>query len=259
MTIWEAAVLGVVQGVTEFLPISSSGHLVIFQQWFGLEGQILTFDVFLHLATLLAIIAFFGTSLLKLRLRDWLIILVGTIPAAVIGILFKDGIEKLFANDQWVGVELIITGLINFYIDWQLKKLPAPTTVNTEHLTLSWWQSFNIGIAQAIAIIPGISRSGSTVAGAVFFKLDRETAFRYSFLLAIPALAGAGVLEAKDALETPFTLPWINVVVGCLAAGISGFASLALFKYVMKKAHFEWFGWYSVILGSAYTLYQLWR
>lgn len=259
MTLFEAGVLGLIQGFTEFLPVSSSGHLVIAQQWFGLQADVLTFDVLLHLATLLAIIAFFGRSLFKLHFKDWVLIGVGTIPAVIIGVFFKDAIEALFANDKFVGVELILTGLINFFIDWRIKHMPAvKPEVNNGQLKMTPWQSFTIGVAQAIAIIPGISRSGSTVAGSVLFGLDRETAFRYSFLLAIPALAGAGILEGKDLIGQPLTLPLPAILVGCTLAAVSGFASLYVFKYVMEKAHLSWFGWYCVVVGVLYTLTLIW-
>lgn len=262
MTIFQALILGLVQGVTEFLPISSSGHLVILQQWFGFTESLLTFDIFIHVATLLAILIFFGRSLLKVTFKEWLMVGIGTIPAVIIGLLFKDQIEALFMADAFIGLELIMTGLINFYIDYRIKH-PAPEAVVAEQQEghsqglaglqfLNPLKSLVVGVAQAIAIIPAISRSGSTVAAGMAVGLDREAAFRYSFLLAIPALAGAGILQFKDVVETgglaqveagPFA-------VGFVAALVSGVISLSLFRYVIKKAQLKWFGWYCVILGA---------
>lgn len=256
MSILQALILGVVQGVTEFLPISSSGHLVLLQQWFGLTEDILVFDIFLHLATLGAIIIFFGKSLFKVTLREWFLVGVGTIPAVVVGVLFKDTIEALFAQDIFLGAEIILTGGINFYIDRRLNHMKLDSITETVPLTIS--KSLWIGVAQAIAIIPGISRSGSTVAGAVSFKMSREEAFRFSFLLAIPALAGAGILQLSEvSADTFHNISLLTTGVGSLAAFLSGLASLALFKYVIDKAKFEWFGWYCVVLGSGILFFQV--
>ena len=260
MTVGQGIFLGAVQGLTEFLPISSSGHLVIFRQLLGISEPVLTFDVVIHLATLLAILVFFGRSLFKVSIREWLLVGVGTIPAVIAGLLFKDQIEALFSGDRLVGIELMITGLINFYIDRKLetqKKL-ASTDVPAASPSpaLNPLKSLGIGVAQAIAIIPGISRSGSTVAGAVGFGLDREQAFRFSFLLAIPALLGAGILQLKDVLEGPSLVfepaPYIG---GAITALIFGLASLALFKYVINKAKMEYFCWYCLIVGALTFLF----
>ncbi|HEX7017322.1 MAG TPA: undecaprenyl-diphosphate phosphatase [Patescibacteria group bacterium] len=256
MSIFQALVLGIVQGVTEFLPISSSGHLVLFQQYFGLSEDILVFDVFLHLATLGAIIIFFGKTLFKVTFKEWFLIGVGTIPAVIIGLLFKDQIENLFASGIFLGVEFMMTGLINFYIDRRLNGMKLESTSETVPLTV--YKSLAIGVAQALAIIPGISRSGSTVAGAVSFKMSREEAFRFSFLLAIPALAGAGVLQLSEADASIFqSFSPLLIIIGSLSAFGSGIASLALFKYVIDKAKFEWFGWYCLSLGSLILFFQI--
>ena len=252
MTIGQAFLLGLVQGVTEFLPISSSGHLVLLQQWFGFTESLLTFDIFLHLATLVAILIFFGRSLFEVTRREWVMVAIGTLPAVVIGLFFKDQIEAMFMATTYIGLELIMTGLINFYIDYKVKQ-PSPER------ELTPTNSLVIGMAQAVAIIPAISRSGSTVAGAMASGLKRETAFRYSFLLAIPALAGAGVLELKDVIEVGGLnqIDWTVYLIGCLAAFVSGLASLGLFRYVINKAQLKWFGWYCLLLGGLLIL-QTW-
>jgi undecaprenyl-diphosphatase len=260
VTVFQALILGIAQGLTEFLPISSSGHLVILQQWFGLDHSLLAFDVFLHMGTLIAILLFFGRSLLKVTLKEWLLVGLGTVPAVIIGLAFKDEIEVMFAGGSLIGLELIVTGLINFYLDFRLERMkaqPTPTEESVDFATLHPLKAIGIGLAQAIAIIPAISRSGSTVTAGVMAGLNRETAFRYSFLLAIPALAGAGVLQLKDVLESG-GLQQIDPVtfgVGGVAALLSGLLSLGLFRYVIQKAKLQWFGWYCVILG-AFLLWQ---
>lgn len=265
MTIWQAALLGLVQGITEFLPISSSGHLVILQQVFQIQQNVLTFDVLIHLATLLAILVFFGRSLFRVTIKEWVLVGIGTIPAVIVGVLFKDQIEALFTNDRFLGIELIITGLINFYTDRKLSKgnVPqkatdqtSPTDNQGSKMSQGPVKSFLIGIGQAVAIVPGISRSGTTVASAIGLGMDRESAFRFSFLLAIPALIGAGVLEMMDIVQAsePVVLDMPVVVIGCVMAFVSGIASLKLFRYVIEKAKLEWFGWYCVILGLFISL-----
>ncbi len=256
MTIWQALILGLLQGLTEFLPVSSSGHLVLAQQWFGLGEGILAFDVFIHLATLIAILVFFGRQLFKVSLKEWMFVGIGTLPAVVVGLIFKDQIEALFAKDIFIGAELILTGLITMYADRQLdisqKKFEQLEKTKVAVATqLTPKNSFLIGIAQAVAIIPGISRSGSTVAGAIGLGLDRETAFRFSFLLAIPALLGAGLLEGRDVLKTGIVdFDPMVFAVGGLAALVAGLASLYVFKYVMTKAKLDIFGWYCIALGT---------
>lgn len=253
MNLIQALILGIVQGLTEFLPVSSSGHLVLFQQWFGFQEPALMFDTFLHIATLLALLIFFGKRLLNFSIKDWLLVGIATVPAVIVGVGFKHQIEALFAHDQWLGIEFIVTGLINFYTDWRLNSLPIEKTSDQ----ISWWQSLGVGIAQAFAIIPAISRSGSTVAGAVSMKISREKAFDFAFLIAIPALLGAAVLQGKDILEVGVgEVNWLMWSVGGLAALVTGFLSLKLLKYMMLKAKFEWFGWYCVILGAVVMIWK---
>lgn len=256
MTIWQALVLGLVQGVTEFLPISSSGHLVILQQWFGFTESHLSFTIFIHLATLIAILLFFGRTLFAVTRREWLMVVVGTLPAVAVGFLFKDQIEALFIADAFIGIEMIISGLICFYIDYRVKH-PMVKTVSEEGL--SPLKSLVIGAAQAVSIIPAISRSGSTVAASMAVGLNREAAFRYSFLLAIPALAGAGVLQMKDMAETGGfgQIEVLPFVVGGIAALVAGILSLSLFRYVINSAQMKWFGWYCVVLGCVLVV-QSW-
>lgn len=252
MTILEAILLGAVQGLTEFLPISSSGHLLLFQQILGVEGVGLTFDVVVHLATLIAIIIFFGRSLLRLSKHEAILIGIGTIPAVLVGVLLKDQIEVLFASDKLLGLELMATGGINFYIDRKLKNKTEDIEMDVQTRSITSKKSLLIGVGQAIAIIPGISRSGTTVAAGVGLGLDREQAFRFSFLLAIPALAGAGLLQLIDLIQGG-TTEVINLpayLAGAISALVFGLLSLRLFKQVMSSARMELFGWYCVILGA---------
>lgn len=255
MSFWQAILLGVIQGITEFLPVSSSGHLVLAQSWLGFEEPQLLFDVAVHFATLFAVAIFFFPVILKLRFKQWLVIGIGTIPAVVIGLLFKDMIESLFAAQVVVSGALLVTAGLNFFADRKLNKeveQDASEQVAVEQKIggLSWLQAAIIGCFQAFAIIPGISRSGSTLAGGLTQKLDRKTAFTFSFLLSLPAIAGATLLQVFDVMEAgSLSLPVEILLVGGMAAFVSGYASLWVFKKIIATARLEIFGWYCLVLG----------
>jgi len=256
MSIFQSIVLGLVQGFTEFLPISSSGHLVIFGSLFKLdESSQLLFFAMLHVATLLAVLIFFFRDLIKLRIEDYWIIGIGTIPAVFIGSLLKDFLESLFSMPILISATLVITGVINILAD---KKIHSMTTkpASATQQTPNWRQSLLIGIAQAVAIIPGISRSGSTVAAGVFLELPRVQAFKYSFFLSIPAILGASMLEVADQMSVVHsfsltTAEWFGLV----AAFIGGLFSLKLFSIVIHKAKLRWFGYYTIAVGVLSGLY----
>lgn len=250
MTVVEALLLGIIQGFTEFLPISSSGHLVFAQYFLGIDEPTLAFDIFIHFTTLFAIIIYFFRDILQIRKKELILLFVGTLPAVFVGLFFKDLIEAAFNSVRYVSLELIASGGINF---WIYKKLKQPETNTIDKLeAVSLKKAFFIGIGQAIAISPGISRSGTTVLTSLLNGLSREQAFRFSFLLAIPAILGATVLETIDIIQDPTILQTINPItylVGGIAAFVVGLLSLKLFEYVIKKAQMHYFGVYCVILG----------
>lgn len=264
MTVVQAAILGIVQGVAEFLPISSSGHLVLFQELLNVNEAEITFDVFLHFATLLAILVFFWRDIVSLR-KNWPLagaVVVGTIPAAVVGILLKDTIETAFNSVLLVGCTLIVTGVLNLLSDRRMNRQlaveegEAITGEGMKEITPK--QSLVVGLIQAIAITPGISRSGSTVFGGMMVGLDRLTAFKFSFLLAIPAIGGAAVLQLKDVVETGFVgIDPTVYLVGGVAAMMSGLASLVLLRHIMIKAQFQVFGFYCISVGLLTLALQL--
>lgn len=245
MTGFEAVVLGSIQGLTEFLPVSSSGHLVLAQKFFGLTNDTFAFDVFLHFATIIAVIGFFWKDIWNFKKENILPIIVASIPAGVIGVLFHKQLENMFSADAFIGVEFLITAAFNFWSERLLRK-EKPEIQAAVPLKAAW----TMGGMQALAIIPAISRSGSTVLGGLLSGLDRKTAFTFSFLMSIPAILGANVLEFHNVWKSGEPVPPLNLIlIGCAFSFVLGLASLFFFKYVMTKAKLQWFGWYCAVLG----------
>ncbi len=245
MSVIEALVLGAIQGITEFLPVSSTGHLVIFQHIFGLKEGNMAFDVFLHLGTLLAVVVAFREDIMMIIRKPFnrltYLIIIGCVPAGLIGFLFKSYFERTFESLLIVGFGLVLTGIIlkgSEYLankNFGLKK----------DMQTSYRDVLFIGIMQAIAIIPGISRSGSTIAGGLIVGLEREFAARYSFLLSIPVILGAGILEIKDimveGLDKAMLVPYI---VGPIAAAIFGYLAIRVVMGLVRQGRLSIFAYY---------------
>lgn len=258
MTILQAFILGLVQGLTEFLPVSSSGHLVVIQSLMGVADPSVFFEVFLHFATLLAIVVFFWRRLLKLTKRDFILLAAASIPAGIFGALLGDYIIDLFSNLTLVAIMLLITGLLNLGIDERLAKETAPPAKELEPIQLSIRQALVIGIFQMFAIIPGITRSGATVFGGLWQGLSRFSAFEFSFLMAIPVIIGANAFELKKLGSASTVLPASSTLfVGFLTAFIVGIFSLRLLRYMTQKARFEVFAHYSFLAGGTLLVLRI--
>lgn len=254
MNMLQAAFLGVVQGVAEFLPISSSGHLVITQYLFGITDSNVLFDVFVHFATLLAVLIYFKKDIIALTKKEFSFLIVASIPAAFVGLLFEEVIVSLFGSVTVVALLLLVTGVLNLLIEWKLNQ-KSDTTKTKE---LDFVSVFIMGLAQAVAILPGISRSGSTVAASILQGVEREKAFRFSFLMMVPVVAGANLLQVKKVVEGSILL--VNPVfllVGGVFAFFSGLASLKLFEYVIKNAQMKIFAVYCFTVGIGLLSYTL--
>lgn len=254
MDIIKVIVLGLVQGLTEFLPVSSSGHLVLAAEILNFHEEGVAFEVFVHLGTLFSVVIAFRKDIQKMLIAPFqyfgkkskneevknyffwdIYIIVGTIPAAVIGLLFKSEIESAFSNILLVIIMLTITGTLLL-----LSKFVA---VKNEKMTLT--KSFLIGFAQACAILPGISRSGSTIVTGVFVGISREEAAKFSFLLALPAILGASVLKINDLLSMHHSaIYFIYLLIGSIVAFISGYLAILWLLNVVKKGKLEWFAYY---------------
>lgn len=263
MSIIEAIILGLVQGLTEFIPVSSSGHLVFLHQVFGVTENGLTFDVALHIGTLLALIIYFYTDIVLLargifRRNDytkvaWLIVL-ATIPAVIAGMLLQDRAESAFRSVPLVAVNLIFVALVMLAAEWFAKRYERKTKL--EGISLK--QAVAVGVAQSLAIIPGISRSGSTITTGLFMGLDRVAATRFSFLLGIPITFGAIVkVLASDAAFTQIGNEGNLFAVGIVSACLSGmFAIRFLLKYLSKHT-LAAFAYYRLALGLLVLLATL--
>lgn len=245
MSIWESLLLGAVQGLTEFLPVSSSGHLVIFQHFLGITQNSLTFDIFVHLGTLVAVFIAFRKDILYILRHPFnkltYLIVVGCIPAGLAGFFLKPYFEQAFESILVVGLGLLFTGFILMVSEY-LSKRDFGLKTETE---TSYKDVIFIGIIQAIAIIPGISRSGSTIAGGLLAGLDREFAARYSFLLSIPVILGAAVAELKSVLvegiDQAMIIPYIA---GPLMAAVFGLLAIKLVMGLVKKGRLSVFSYY---------------
>ena len=239
MDIFSAALMGLVQGLTEFLPVSSSGHLVLAQKIIpGFDQPGIAFEVILHAGTLLAILFYFRSSIFSLSRRFVSLLILGTIPAVIIGFLFQDMLEGFFDSVAIVGFALLITGIINIITD---KNTGKNKNISTSHSLL-------IGLAQAIAIIPGISRSGSTIFAATSLGISKEEAAKFSFLLSVPAVIGANVLELISPTGTG-SFDFSIYFSGFLAAALSGYFAIGLVFKILTNNKFNYFGVYCLLLG----------
>jgi len=268
MTTLEAIILGIIQGLTEFLPVSSSGHLVLFQKLLGLKQAELFFDIGVHLGTLVAVIAVFRrevkkiiTALAKLislagpketllqkvesdpPLKMALLIVIGSIPTAILGFLFAGIAGRLFSSGFITGLMLIVTGLLL----WLTRRTGASVNqARSGRLTPK--NAFIIGIVQGLAIIPGISRSGSTISIGLMLGIDRELAARYSFLLSIPAIIGAGLWSLKDGISQT-DLAIRAALLGAFTAAVVGYAALKSLLQIVKKGRLHVFAPYCWLVG----------
>lgn len=257
VSVWVAVFLGVLQGLTEFFPVSSSGHLALFGAWFGKQDEDLTFEILVHMATLAAIVVYFRKDwlqLLNIALRKergdfpphiFLYVLVSMIPAGIVGVFLKDQIEHIHGQTFWVGVFLIITGITLLF---GLKVPPDGKPMDKLSLAVV----FAMGCAQAFAVLPGISRSGSTIMCALFLGMSRQAGARFSFLMAVPVIGGAGLLMVKDLFENGAQLGselLTAYAAGFVAALISGFFALAFLMKLLEGNRFFFFGFYCLPMG----------
>ena len=274
MTYFEAVILGLVQGLAEFLPISSSGHLSLLQQWFDIdENKVLLFAVLLHVGTLISVFIVYWKDIweliveLCLTIKDLLtgkglrleerpvrklgvMIIVATIPTAIIGILFNDLFDKLYTSVLPIGIGLIITGFL---------LVLAERTGNSNRGIdkMNFRNALFIGTVQGIAICPGISRSGSTLFGSLICNLDRKFAVKFVFLISIPSILGSAIMETPEAIKAGFDMAQLGpVLVGMAVAAVSGLIAIKTMIKIVSDKKLSYFSYYVWALGAAVVIYS---
>jgi undecaprenyl-diphosphatase len=267
MTYLQATLLGVLQGLTEFLPVSSSGHLVLLQHLFGLREPALIFDLFLHLATLAAVLAMYRQDVYALfaawlspgsritsndpqrasARRLGLLLVLANIPTAVIGLLFESTFEQFFSSPRIVGMALLITGALLWLLRPSSARQGGTSEVNMAHAML-------LGCIQGLAITPGISRSGSTIAVALLCGVSRESAARFSFLMAIPAITGAALLKS-DSVSTLAMTELYLIIAGMISALVVGYIALRYLIRLVMQGELWRFAFYCWAVGLTAILF----
>ena len=254
--IWQSIVLGTVQGLTEFLPVSSSGHLALLHRILGTDfgGNSLFFDIMLHVGTLVAVIAVLWRDILDLFKKPFktlLILIVATIPAGVVGLLFNGWIEDV-TNGQY-GV-ILLTCCFAF---------TAVLLLVTEHVAkkrqqaqpFGWKHGISMGLMQAVALFPGISRSGSTICAGVLTGAERKSVAHFSFLMSIPVILGSALVSSIDIFKEPETVTaigasgFVGIAVGVVFAAVSGFFAIKFMLRIIEKANYKWFSLYLALLA----------
>lgn len=269
MDLIQAIFLGILQGITEFLPVSSSGHLVLAQALIGEDLETgITFEIVVHFGSFCSIVLYYRKLIAEIlgdlmksatpegiragmyktnsNVKFCLFILISMIPAMIVGFTMEDAIEELFMNPFFVSCMLLITGTLLFLIKF----------VREPQKEMNGVRSLIMGIAQALAIIPGISRSGSTISIGIFSGMKREEVANFSFLMVLPVLAGAMLLAILDLMETGIeTEAIITLVVGFFTSFVSGYFALSYLVSLLKKAKFYYFSYYCWIVGIAGIIY----
>ncbi len=275
MSYFEAVVLGLVQGLAEFLPISSSGHLALIQQYFGIsDDKVLLFAVLLHVGTLISVFIVYWKDIwellveLCLTIKDLcsgkglrlaerpvrklgVMIIVATIPTAIIGLLFSDFFDSLYTSVIPIGVGLIITGFLLVFAERMGEG-------NRGIQQMNFRNAIFIGIVQGVAICPGISRSGSTLFGSLICNLDRKFAVKFVFLISIPSIMGSAILETPAAIDAGVTAAEVGpILVGMLVAAVSGLIAIKTMIKIVSDKKLSYFSYYVWVLGLIVVLYGI--
>lgn len=256
MKILQGLILGLVQGLTEFLPVSSSGHLIVFKKLFGIDQEQfgLTFDIALHFATLIAVFIVFWPDILAIlkkpvqKLTGLLII--ATIPAVLVGLFLDDYIESISQSGGFLGIAFLITAAALYFSQKAGKRVK---TIDS----MGYGDAVVIGITQGIAVVPGISRSGSTTSAGLFMGMEKESSLRFAFLMSIPVILGSAVMGVKDIITEPASVEWGAVIAGMIAAGVSGYYAIRFMLNFFKKRSLNIFAVYVGILGILILIDQL--
>ena len=266
----QALILGLVQGLTEFLPVSSSGHLTIGREILGVEAaEDLVFEVTVHVATVLATIIVFRKEIWKLLCglfkfkyndeTDYILkICVSMIPVFVVGMFFKDKVESLFSSLLVVGLALIVTAMLLLFSDIVSFRRKSAAALSDKYRNgIGWWQAFVVGIGQAFAVIPGLSRSGTTISTGLLCGVRREAVAQFSFLMVLVPILGEAFLDVVGGDMAASSVGMLPLLVGFLAAFVSGLFACKVMIALVKKARLRWFALYCALVGLAVIIYTL--
>ena len=265
MTIFQSIIYGIIQGIGEFLPISSTAHLILAPYFFHWSDPGLAFDVALHLGTLIAVVVFFfwdWVEIIKIAIFKnksaasgkyspkllW-ILAVATIPGALFGYLFDKKAETIFRNPLLIAFTLAVVGFILFWADRKLKAKKDLNLINFKDAVI-------IGLSQAVAVIPGVSRSGATITSGLFLGLDRKSAARFSFLLSVPIIFGATVIELPKLMRAGIDL---QIILGILFSALSGYLAIKYLLKFLEKSSYKIFFWYRLALALTILAVCLFR
>lgn len=253
MSIFESIILGIVQGLTEFLPVSSSGHLVLLQNVFGISEPQLFFDTMLHLGSLVAVVIVLWKSIVDLFKNFFskftLYLIVATIPAVLFGLLFKDFFEGAFSG-IYLGYGFLFTAIVLSVSEILAKRF-------AKKKNLGFGSAAAMGIMQAIAMFPGASRSGSTIAGGLAFGLDRKRVASFSFMMSIPVILGSVFLQGVDIVrDQTIVIEWLPTIIGTVCAAVSGYFAVKFMLALIAKKRLYGFAIYVAILGIFVLLDQ---
>ena len=266
----QALILGLVQGLTEFLPVSSSGHLTIGREILGVEAaEDLVFEVTVHVATVLATIIVFRKEIWKLLCglfkfkyndeTDYILkICVSMIPVFVVGMFFKDKVESLFSSLLVVGLALIVTAMLLLFSDIVSYRRKSAAALSDKYRNgIGWWQAFVVGIGQAFAVIPGLSRSGTTISTGLLCGVRREAVAQFSFLMVLVPILGEAFLDVVGGDMVASSVGMLPLLVVFLAAFVSGLFACKVMIALVKKARLRWFALYCALVGLAVIIYTL--
>ncbi len=260
MNILQAVVLGIVQGIAEFLPISSSGHLVVLERVFGISQPVTTFDIVVHLGSLAAVVAVFWADIAALIRKPFCkmtgLLIAGTVPTVIMALFLKDALEGFFRGGLMLAFAFLITGALLIFADRVKEGKKGDGDI-------TYIDALLIGCMQGVGIPPGISRSGATITGALARGLTRETAARFSFLLSIIAIVGAGALEAADLFKDPAALSSaaadvVPMIFGFVSSGLVGYLAIQWLLRLIKSCKLKYFACYVAglaVLIAADTLF----
>ncbi|GJQ33929.1 MAG: undecaprenyl-diphosphatase [Ignavibacteriaceae bacterium] len=253
MTYIEALILAIIEGITEFLPISSTGHMVIASTFMGISNNALTknFEIVIQLGAILSVVVLYWRKFLT-SFRFYLKLVFAFLPAAVAGFFLEDYIDLLLANIWVVVASLIFGGIILIFTDRWFRHAEG-----TEEQEISWFQGFKIGCFQCIAMIPGVSRAAATIIGGMAVGLNRRTAAEFSFFLAVPTMLGASAKKMLDAYQTIQRHDIAIIMFGSIVAFAVAMLAIKAFIGFLKQHGFKWFGYYRIVVGVAIALVAL--